>query len=160
MSAVTVERPKQLRSTHPSPLHPLPLFPPPSLPNIKGSLWHGLGCIGRLAGAAALRAIHSLILYERPAVRLESHQLCSFIFVSSSCIWHPAPWHTPARLCSVSLRALPDRGVLYQVIAGCAGWRTWNVTSELPLISTKEGFWANDSGTRRVQQPCTVSLTD
>lgn len=49
VSAVTVERPKQLRSAHPH--HPLPLhpsspllpFPLPPHPNIKGSLWHGLG---------------------------------------------------------------------------------------------------------------------
>lgn len=44
VSAVTVERPKQLRSTHPSPSSSL--LPSPSLrsaaPNIKGSLWHGL----------------------------------------------------------------------------------------------------------------------
>lgn len=56
VSAVTVERPKQLRSTHPhhpspsSSLLPSPSLPsapppapPPPLPNIKGSLWHSLG---------------------------------------------------------------------------------------------------------------------
>lgn len=90
MSAVTVERPKQLRSTHPLLFIPPPLsFPsllPTNPPNIKGSLWHGLGWAGRLAGAAALRAIYGLILYERPTVKLESHQPCSFILVSSSSI--------------------------------------------------------------------------
>lgn len=53
----------------------------PSLLNIKGCLWHGLGRAGRLAGAAALRAISGLILHEHPTAKLESHQPRSFISV-------------------------------------------------------------------------------
>lgn len=105
VSAVTVERPKQLQSTHPHlplPLHPHPLPTPTSKAVCGTALAAGAG---RLVGAATLRAIYGLILYEHPTVKLESHQLCSFILVSSSSIWLPrlsdTHQHAPGLLASV-----------------------------------------------------------
>lgn len=135
----------------PSPSSSLLPFPLPSLPNIKGSLWHGLGCAGRLAGAAALRAIYGLILYERPAVKLESHQLCSFILVSSSSIrLFCSLTHTSMPLVCLPLSLFSLRSLCHIL---CNGWivqseGTWNVTLKHSLICSKEGFlseWFSDA---------------
>lgn len=92
----------------PSPPSPAPShLPAPSHssalpPDIKGSLWHGLGWAGGSAGAAALRAIYGFIPCEHPTGKLKSQATLSFFFLrvlSSSTL---AVWHTLA--CSQSLR--------------------------------------------------------
>lgn len=92
----------------PSPPSPAPShLPAPSHssalpPDIKGSLWHGLGWAGGSAGAAALRAIYSFIPCEHPTGKLKSQATLSFFFLrvlSSSTL---AVWHTLA--CSQPLR--------------------------------------------------------
>lgn len=81
------------------------------------------GWAGRLAGAAALRAIYSLILYEHLTVKLEIHRLCSFLSVLSSSIQlSHSLTHTYIPLVPLSL-SLTDHGSTDCVTATC--WHCW-----------------------------------
>lgn len=66
------------------PPSPPSLYPPS--PNIKGSLWHGLGCAARLAGDAVLRAIYNTA--STPGSELGKPPTLFFHF--SLIISHPA----------------------------------------------------------------------